>query len=333
MSHAASTARSRAIFGLLLAGVLGTAVLAVRLHESRQLPVPEWPLAVDLFLVVPLAYLVAFRPRPKQALLALATIVGLGVLFGSFVLPEKSKQLWLLLEPLRWAVVAGLVGWQLLAMAQIGLDLRSAPAGQNLETRLHEVIERRLGAGTMTGLLELEARIWLYAFCRDSTRLHFASAQAFSAHRQGGNASNQAGFLLLLAIELPIAHVMLHLFSPTLALAVTAATLYGGLFLFAEYRATRLRPVTLDDGIVHLRYGIVTDARLPVRAIVEAQAVDMRPRRASGRMRLMGMGRANVRLRLAPGTRLKTIFGGKEIAELYIGLDEPGRFIAAVSHH
>lgn len=333
MSLAASVTRSRALFGLLVSGVLGATLLAVRLHESQRLAVPEWPLAVDLFLVVPLAYLVVFRPRPKQALLGLATIAGLGVLFGSFVLPDESKQLWRLLEPLRWVLVAGLVGWQLLALAQIGLDLRSAPAGQNLETRLHEVLERRFGAGTMTGLLELEARIWLYAFCRDTTRLHFASAQAFSAHRQGGNASNQAGFLLLLAIELPIAHVLLHLFSPTLALAVTAATLYGGLFLFAEYRATRLRPVTLDDGVVHLRYGIVTDARLAASAILEAQAVDMRPWRAKGRMRLMGMGRANVRLTLAPGTRLKTAFGEKEIAELYIGLDEPGRFIAAVSNH
>ena len=177
MSRAASVTRSRALFGLLVAGVLGAALLAVRLHESRRLAVPEWPLAVDLVLVVPLAYLVVFR------------------------------------------------------------------------------------------------------------------------------------------------------------LAVTAATLYGGLFLFAEYRATRLRPVTLDDGIVHLRYGIVTDARLAASAILEAQAVDMRPRRARGRMRLMGMGRANVRLTLAPVIRLRTVFGEKEVAELYIGLDEPGRFIATVSQH
>lgn len=331
MPHAASMSRSRTWFGLLVAGVLGAAVLAVRLHESRQLPVPEWPLAVDLFLVLPLAYLLVFRPRPKQALLGLATIVGLGVLFGSFVLPDESKQLWRLLEPLRWVVVVALVGWQLWTLAQIGLELRRSPAGANLELRLHQAMERRFGTGTMTELLKLEARLWLYALCRDTSRLDFAGAQAFACHRQGGNASNQAGFLLLVAIELPLAHVLLQLFSPALALVVTAATLYGALFLYAELRATRLRRVTIDDGVVHLRYGLLTDARLATSAILEAQAVDVQPRRAQGRLRLTGMGRANVRLTLAPGTRLRTPFGEQEVAQLYIGLDEPDRFIAAVS--
>lgn len=42
------------------------------------------------------------------------------------------------------------------------------------------------------------------------------------------------------------------------------------------------------------------------------------------------MGKANVRLRLAQGTRLKTLLGERTVTELYIGLNEPGKFVQAL---
>lgn len=321
---------ARAAFGLLIVGVLGAAALGVQAHQRLGLPVPEWPLAFDVFLTVPLAYLLVWRPGPKQALLGLAAIGSVGILLGSLLLPPESKVLWQWLEGLRWVALAGLVAWQLWALAQIAGSVLVAPAGENLEQHIHAGFERRFGAGPMTELLKAEGRMWLYAFCRSPVRLQCPQADAFSAHRQGGNASNQLGFLVLLAVELPVAHVLLHLFSPWLAVAVTAATLYGLLFLFAEYRATFLRRSTVADTGIHLRYGVLADLWIPRAAIVEAHLVKEQPRRAKRRLRLVGMGGANVLLRLAKGTRLKTLFGEREILEVWLGLDEPERFVRTV---
>lgn len=324
--------RSRLLFALLCAGVVAAGLLGVEAHRRHALPVPEWPLAIDLFVVLPLAYLLLLRPGVRQALLGLGAILSLGVLFGALVLPDEHKQLWRWLEPLRWVALAALLAWQAWALAQIAWRLGRAPAGANLEQVLHASFERRFGSGMLTELLKLEGRMWLYAVCRDASRLRFDAAAPFHAHRQGGNASNQLGFLLLVAVELPLAHVLLHLFSPTLAVVVSAATAYGLLFLLAEYRATRLRPITVTPTGVHLRYGVFTDLHLPRSAVVDVQAVHATPRRGARRMRLVGMGRANVLLRLAEGTRLRTPFGDREVAELYIGLDDPARFIAALRH-
>lgn len=322
--------RSRRLFALIGLGVVGVAFLAVRHHQRLGVPVPEWPLAVDLFVTVPLAYLLLLRPAPQQALLGLAALFAFGVLIGSLLLPPEGKRLWLWLEPLRWVALAGLVAWQVWVLAQIGRGLATAPRGENLEQRLHAGFEGRFGAGAVTELLKLEGRMWLYALCRDTSRLGFPEPGAFNVHRQGENASNQLGFLVLMAVELPVAHVLLHLFSPVLALVVSAATLYGLLFLYAEYRATRLRPITVSGAAIHLRYGLLVDALLPMHAIVEVLPVTAQPRRARRRLRLTGMGRANVLLRLAAGTRLKTPFGERETTELYLGVDEPGRFMQAV---
>lgn len=48
------------------------------------------------------------------------------------------------------------------------------------------------------------------------------------------------------------------------------------------------------------------------------------------RVHIIGMGKANVRLRLAQGTRLKTLLGERTVTELYIGLNEPGKFVQAL---
>lgn len=321
---------SRTLFLLLCAGVAAAAFVGARYHQARGLPVPEWPLAVDLFLVVPLAYLLLWRPARAQALLGLVALFSLGVLLGAFVLPAEDKSLWLWLEPLRWLALAALVAWQVWAFATVVRAVWRAPGGTNLEQALHAALDGQAGPGPMTELLKVEARMWLYALWRDTGRLRFAEAGAFHVHRQGGNASNQLGFLVIVAVELPIAHALLHLFSPTLAIVVSALTAYGLLFMFADYRATRLRPITVTGDMVRIRYGVLTDLRLPRAAIVEVGFVDRTPRRAAGRMRLVGMGRANLRLRLAPGTRLATPFGTREVAELFIGVDQPQAFAQAL---
>lgn len=317
------------LFALLCLGVLAAGGWAIEYHRRLGMAVPEWPLLVDLFVVLPLAYLLLVRPTVKQAGLGLLALGSLGVLFGSIVLPAEDKVVWLWLEQLRWVAVAALVAWQAVAIGGIVWFLVRAPAQQNRELCLHAELERRFGAGAVTELLKLEGRMWLYALSRNAGRLQFPGV-GFFTFKQGGNASNQAGFLLLMAFELPVVHVLLHLYSPLLAMIVSAATLYGLLFLYAEYRATRLRPISLTEESIHLRCGVVVDTVLLRAAVVEARVVSVRPPRAPHRLRLVGMGKATVWLRLQNGTRLKTVFGEREVAELYIGVDEPHRFVGAL---
>ena len=55
-----------------------------------------------------------------------------------------------------------------------------------------------------------------------------------------------------------------------------------------------------------------------------------RPRRQRGSLRLLGAGTANVALRVRPGTHLQTLFGRKAVGCVYLGLDDPAGFLAAV---
>jgi hypothetical protein len=346
---------SFATAALLVLGAYALAIpwLARHAHE----PLPDWTLAIDLLLVLPLLYWwLQPAPRGRAAGLGALAVALAGIWVGAWLLPAENKQVWLWLEPLRWVVIGALVLVQLalatLAIRQLagvmGRLRQAMKAGRLVdglvETELHAVLEAQAArTARVTGQpvggalrwVQLEARLWLYALAPrrwlDATPA--AGEQWFGVHRQGQNLSNQMGFVVLAAVEIPIVHVLLHLmWSPLVAGIVTALSVYGALFLWAEARATRWRPVALDATTLHLRHGLVVDVQVPRTAIVAAVVHrGATPARASGRLHLVGMGRAKLHLTLAPGTRLALLTGEREVHELFIGVDEPERLQRALS--
>lgn len=146
------------------------------------------------------------------------------------------------------------------------------------------------------------------------------------------NASNQLGFLYLIGAEIPIAHFLVSLFDPLAAAIVTALSIYGFLYMLAEYRGTLHRPISVDTSGLQIRYGVAADLHLPWKSIVHADRFKGSVRRARGELRLIGMGEANVVLQLAPGTRLAGLFGERDTQRIYLGVDDPTALIAEVQN-
>jgi hypothetical protein len=305
-------------------------------------PLPDWALAIDLLVVLPLVWLaLQTPPRGRTAWLGALAVAMAGIWVGAWALPEENKLVWLWLEPLRWVVVGAVLMLEvaLLALAVHGVALawrqrRRVASPGLLESDVHHAMARRLGTGALLAWWQLEARMWLYALT--PTRHLRGSVPAgerwFSVHRHGQNASNQLGFVILAGAEIPIAHGLLHLwFGPWVAGVATALSVWGWIFLFAEWRASRWRPVSLSATTLHLRHGLMTDVALPRCAVLRAeQWRGAAPRRAGGRLNAIGMGRANLRLELAAGTELATLTGRRHVHEVFIGIDEPERLLAAL---
>jgi hypothetical protein len=227
--------------------------------------------------------------------------------------------------------LAGVLATQVALIAMMLREVLRAQATHNLELAVDEILTRRLGSQGMVNLFRLEARMWLYALLRRPVRHPFPGQEHFYGHRQQGNASNQFGFLMLIAVEMPVMHLILHwLVSPLAALVVTVLSVYGFIFMLADYRATLYRPTTRESDRLRIRYGIAGDVAVQLSRIAAVSRYNASARRAPGRMRFVGMGAANVRLELMPGTRLTGLLGEREVAEILLGLDEPEKFIASV---
>jgi hypothetical protein len=348
----------RRSFGLVALALLAAYAWIIPWHAQQGLgPLPDWTLAFDLLLVLPLLWWwLQPAPRGRGAALGALAVAMAGIWVGAWLLPQADKQVWLWLEPMRWVLLGALLLLQLalatLALRGLARVLRQrrrllqtgqAPRGL-LEDELHAVIDAEATRATrLTGApagaalpwLKLEARLWLYALApaRWLATLAADGERWFGVHRQGQNLSNQMGFVVLAGVEIPVVHLLLHLwFGPLVAGIVTALSVYGWLFLWAEARATRWRPVALDAHTLHLRHGLVDDLAVPRQAIAAAALYrGPAPARAAGRLRCSGMGRANLRLVLAPGTRLATLVGKRAVHEIFLGVDEPERLLQALN--
>lgn len=320
---------ARTAWFLLAAALIYAANVGLSRWVGATAPVPEWAVGFDLLLLVPALYLWLMRPARRQALLGVAAALSMGILVGAFIIPAADKQLWPWLERLRWVGLGALVLVQAVLIARVAADLWRSRHAAHTEAALHGAISRFLGDGVSARVVQADARLWLYLL-RRRPRLAWPEPAFYSA-RHGGNASNQLGFLWLVAAEIPIVHGLLHVLAgPAWALGVTAASLYGLAFLYAEYRATLLRATTLEADALCLRQGLLIDIAVPYSAIAEVRAADARPPRKAKQLRVLGGGRANLLLRLHPGTRLQALAGAREVEAVYLGVDTPAALMAAL---
>lgn len=310
---------------LALSIVLGNCLVVWSYTRHISVQVPEWPIGVDLLVLLPTLYLLMVRPPIKKALIGLLALLSLGIFLGSVLIPAESKVLWLQLDKVRWLYLIVLIGAQAVLIGMVLADIIKAWQSDNLELAVHDSIEKRLGRGVSAELIKADARVWLYLINRRPERLQF-DGLAFYARDFDSNASSMQAFLIIVALEIPVLHILIHFFSPTAALAITTLSLYGLLFLYADYRATLMRPITLESDHLHIRHGVLGDLRLDYRDIAQVTPTSGRPGRAKNRIRFVGMGNANILLHLHQGSKPMTLFGPSEIKEIFIGLDQPKLF-------
>ncbi|WP_374583851.1 hypothetical protein [Pseudoduganella sp.] len=297
-------------------------------------PPPEWPLLLDLLLAFPLAYAVICRPGWKQFFKKWASMLMLGMAVGSVAIPEASKHLWLYIDRLRIVLPALFAVAELALLAWIVVGLRRAlRANRYIDRLLASSAQRYFGNGVTARLMELEARVWFYGLLMRRPP-QFEGEQHFLTGKAGGNASNQAAWIALMAIDIPLAHLLLHyMWSPTAAWVATALTVWGLLYLVADYRATLVRPVSLAADALLVRCGaLAADVAIPYAMIESVQRVPHPQRRLSGKRYFRHQGEMNVELTLRTGAALPTLLGEEKAAtHAVLGVDDPAALVKALA--
>lgn len=291
--------------------------------SSKWFSFPEMCTLTDLVIVPALLYAFLARKQPKQALIGAFAMCTLGLLairlwFPKDQLGAVATQLLAIrqwLSPLLTGIVL---------IAEIGLILLLLRA---LKKPMKEpAIELMLAPmATVLGsdskimrILYAEQRIWIYALSRAlPAQTDFAGDLHFGYAKQNGNASTMIGMCIANLAPTPILHVVIAQFSPTFAWITTALVLLTSFFMWAEYRATLARPLSLSGDTLFLRYGTLTDRKIALSQIRSARQLSWRDEAIKAK-RYQGFGAVNVEIML----------DGEVI---HIGLNEPGRFVAALA--
>ncbi len=261
---------------LLFAGV-ATTVYATAVTLVTVLPELERPGAVaagitlDLVVLVPLAFYALVLRRRDLPVATLAPALLLSLVAAALVLPRDHHQTLRTLTALVIPLEAGLLGFVVWRAAQALRRSRTAIAIDPLE-QLRRAAREALPWDRAAEILATEAALFYYAFGAWRAKPHVpAGAYAFTQHRRSGQGGIVFALLVLIAAEGLAVHLLLARWSVVAAWVLTIGSLYGALWLVADYRATVLRPILVDAEDVWIRAGLRWSLRLPRAAISAVQ--------------------------------------------------------------
>ncbi len=300
---------------------------------SSQQSLPEWPLLVDILVTLPALYWLIFKPPLKTLLIKSLILFSAGIFIGSIILPEASKVTWPYLESLRYLLLFGFILIEISLLISL-LHIIRVPTSinNNIESSMENFLKKKNLSSTIIELYLLEARVWFYAFFARQRTIHFGEGQHFSYANYNGNASNQQGFIFIILFELPIAHFIIHIaWSATAAYWITGLTIYGLIFMYADYKATLTRPITLTKKELHIRYGVWGNLRIPVNKIESIQKHSLPVKRSKIHLRFCQFGSPNICIILKPNTELQTAFGKSKKSKIYLGVDSPNELLNKVA--
>jgi len=296
---------------------------------------PAWPLPLDLLLFGALYYLL-FRPAPQEFLIKAALLAAAGLCFGYLALPNVRAVLAAMIEQNKVALALTYGSFELLVLGLLVQKVRGMlRASGNVDAVLRASLSDKFGSGWLGRLAHFEARIWYYGlFMRKDARLQFEGQQHFSYANNDGNIHHQFCLLMLLIFDMPISHCFIHFaLSARLAWLMTAMEAWNLLYFVAQYRASKVRPVSLGPQTLHIRYGVLSrDLDLPLHLVARAVPMHDTDARQHGERRYRQFGALNVKIELSDGARLPNIFGlPRPVRRIAISIDEPALFIEALN--
>ncbi|AWF81232.1 hypothetical protein BTJ40_10600 [Microbulbifer sp. A4B17] len=285
----------------------------------------EWLLLIDGLIVLPILCLICSENK-QEALLKTLVLGSLVVLVGSYIIPDENKVLWPYLEMGQYLLLAGLVLVEVMAVATMCLAIGAALVNrEDPDIAIQSSVEKYTGGEMLAKILEFEARIWMFALF--GHRIDFCQYQGdrhFSYHLKDGAKTTALGFIFIILFELPIVHIFLHfLWSPLAANIVSFLTLLGLLFLVAEYKTLGRRPISLDNGYLVIRFGLMNRRSIALDDIQSITQNSVYIPRSKTVKRYNFSGNPNVVI------ELKNRAG--QVRYIYIGVDQPTELISAVN--
>lgn len=284
---------------------------------------PEWLLLIDGLLVLPLACWFCIDDK-KQAALKALVYACLMVLLGSFIIPEANQNIWQWLSSGRFVVLALFALFELTVMVTVFVAIKAALNGEDdPDQAIQQPIERLLGTGWVSQIMAFEARVWVYVlFDKRVNRSAFRGDAHFFGDQKDGTQSNLLGFILIMAFEIPLMHVLLHfIWSPLAANVISGLTLFSLLWFTAEYRAIAIRPVSISSQGLIIRYGLFNPWVLKWSAIRSIESSQGPVQRQKGVKRFNMFGEPNIKITTKDGQCI------------YLGLNQPVQFLEQTGEH
>ncbi len=202
-----------------------------------------------------------------------------------------------------------------------------------LRARLRRVLRRALVADALAREISLLTSALATFRGRRSRVLLPDAVRAFTLHERAGYGGILVALLLVVVVEMTVAHLLLAPGHPRLAAVLLVLGVYGVVWLFGDYQAMRRRPCVVGGGELRIRLGLRKELRVPRDQVRSLEALaGEEPRAEAGYARCTPFGPPEHVLRFHRPVRLEEMYKPqREVSALGLTLDDEAGFRALLS--
>lgn len=320
------------VFGIPCSLFMALVVLIHITTDTITMSMLDVAITLDLVLIVPLVYFLLIRKTniPKTTVIP---VMILGMLIGYYFLPSENQFHLDLFKS--WAlpfIEFGVLVYIIIKVRTTIIKYKNIK-GKNPDfyTTLKETCYDLLPRSAAMPFAA-EIAVFYYGFVKWKTPT--MEKNTFSYHKKSGTTAILIAFIFLILVETVVVHIVLQKWSFIAAWILTGLSIYSILQIWGFTKSIRLRPISVDDTHLSLKYGIHSEAQVSLSKIDNIELSRKAPPKNDLTRNLSPLGDLeshNVIIHLNDEAEIVGLYGSKKkfnILKLYV--DDPTQFQSTV---
>lgn len=284
---------------------------------------------IDIVFFIPLIYFLLIR-KSSVPKITMIPVVFLAVAAASLVLPSANHRYLEIAKMLLAPVELFAIGFVIYKVRMTATEYRSLAVGsndflQNVRASLYKI----LGVKKAADIFSTEISVLYYGFFGWNGGIEAGKEEGFSYHKKSGYGAVVGTFFFLILIETFGLHLVLSHWSRTVAWILSLLSIYGIVFMFADYNAARKRPILIGGHELHIRIGFRWYVAIPfekIKSVSPGKSAD-----GGDYFRMVLIGRENVTIKLNESVTALGLYGiSKKFDTLGLFIDDKNKFISVL---
>ena len=223
-------------------------------------------ISIDFVFTIPIIYFFVIR-KIKIPNSTVITLIMAGVFLGLYFLPKENQSYLLLFKtyffPILELGVLSVIIWKIRMAIKKYKSLKVDLNGNQVETTFdfvtilkkscEETLPKRLASLFSTEI----ATVYYALFAWNKAKIN--STKEFTYHTTSGTLGLLGALIFIIAVETIAIHLLLAEWNLTIAWILSILSIYTGFQLLAFAKSFSKRPFLIENDILYLRYGIMSD--------------------------------------------------------------------------
>ena len=285
----------------------------------------------DLVIFVPFVYYLFIR-KTNVHKITIIPVVFISFAVASFILPAQGHTYIKLAEFLVAPLELFTIGFLVYKVRLASKEYKLLSGNRNdFVINLKETLYKFVGNNRGADYLATEMSIFYYGIGGWNKTIEAGSEKAFSYHKRSGYGIIAGVFFFMMIIETTALHLLITRWSTAAAWVLTILSIYGILFLIADYNAAKKRPILVDDGHLYIRIAFRWHVVIPFENIKSISVGTEKNKEDKSYFRMVMAGSENIIIELFETQQAKGIYGiTKNFSRLGLSIDDKKEFIASI---